>query len=83
MEYCIAGNFQGVQFSQMGNLVTFRGSIFVDMHDHAVTYMYKCAYFMGLIFTDHESTVKIRPLEKFPLYGITESGGGGGGRQAE
>ena len=36
--------------------------------------MYKRAYFMGLTFTVHESTVKtvkIGPLENFPLYGIT------------
>ena len=39
----------------MGDLVTFRGSIFVDAH---ITSMYKCAYFVGLIFMVHESTVK-------------------------
>ena len=30
---------------------------------------YKHAYFMGVIFAVHESTVKIGPLEKYPLYG--------------
>ena len=53
--YHIAGNFRGVQFSWVGNLVTFRGS---DVHDRTVTAMYKRAYFMGLLFAIHESTVK-------------------------
>ena len=53
--YCIAGHFQRVQISLM---VTFCGSIFVDTHDRAVTSMYKCTYFSGLIFTVHESTVE-------------------------
>ena len=65
------GNFRGVQFLQMGDLVTFRSSIFADTHDHAITSMYKCTYSVGLIFTIHESTVKtvkavkIGPLENF------------------
>ena len=55
----------------MDDLVTFHGSIFTDAHNRAVTSMYKCAYFAGLIFTVQESTVKtakIGPLENFPLY---------------
>ena len=55
----------------MGNLVTFRGSTFVDAHNRTNTAMYKCAHFVGLILTVHESTVKtakIGPLENFPLY---------------
>ena len=57
----------------MGDLVTFCGSIFADAHDCAVTSLYKCAYFGGIIFVVHKSTVKtmkIGPLETFPLYGI-------------
>ena len=43
----------------MGNLETFRCAIFADAHNHAVsTFMYKRAYFVGLIFVVHESTVK-------------------------
>ena len=56
----------------MGGLVTFHSSVFVDAHDHAITAMYKRAYFVGLSFAVHESTVKtvkIGPLENFPLYG--------------
>ena len=63
---------RGVQFSQMGDLVTFRGSILTDAHDRAITSMYKYAYFVGLIFVVHESSVKttkIGPLISFPLYG--------------
>ena len=72
LSYLVAGKFQGVQFSWMGNLVTFRGSIFADVQDHAI---YKHAYFTGLIFALHESTmktVKIGPRENFPLYGISD-----------
>ena len=54
MKYLIAGNFQAVQFLQMGDLVTFCGSIFVDAHDCAITSMYKHAYFTGLFFAVHE-----------------------------
>ena len=53
----------------MGDLVTFRGSIFADAHDRAITAMYKRTYFVGLISAVHESTVKtakIGFLEKFP-----------------
>ena len=60
----------------MGDLVTFCGSISADVHDYAITSMYKCAYFAGLIFTVHESTMKtakIGPLENFPLYRICTS----------
>ena len=55
------GNLRGVQFSQMGDLVTFRDAIFTDAHDRAITtiILYKHAYFVGLIYAIHESTVKI------------------------
>ena len=59
----------------MDNLVTFHGSIFTDAHYRAVTSMYKRAYFAGLIFAVHESTMKstkIGPLENFPLYSIVK-----------
>ena len=57
------------KFSWMGDLVTFRA--FTDVHDCAVTSVYKRAYFADLIFVLHEltmKTAKIRPLENFPLY---------------
>ena len=60
-----------MQFSLMGDLVTFHGSIFTDMYGYANTSMYKRAYFMGLFFAVHESTMKtakIGPLTNFPLY---------------
>ena len=50
----------------MDDLVTFHGSLFTDAHYRAVTSMYKRAYFAGLIFVVHESTVKttkIGPLK--------------------
>ena len=49
----------------MDNLITFHGSIFVDAHDCVVhnTSMYKCAYFAGITFAVHESTVKPRKLD--------------------
>ena len=46
----------------------------MDAHDHAITSLYKCAYFAGLIFVVHESTMKtakIGPFKHFLLYGIT------------
>ena len=42
----------------MGELETFRCAIFADAHNQAVTFMYKRAYFVGLIFVVHESTMK-------------------------
>ena len=69
--YGIARNYRGVQFSQ---LVTFHGSIFADVHDCAITSIYKCAYFVILFFMVHESTMKnakIGPLNNFLLYGIS------------
>ena len=76
--YRIAGNFRGVQFLWMGDLVTFHVSIFVDANDCAIVSMYKCAYFTGLIFAVHETTVKttkIGPLENFPPYSMLGSHG--------
>ena len=64
--YCIAGNFRRVQFSWIGNLLTFPDSNFSDACYHANTCIYKRAYFTGLVFAVHESTmktVKIGPLE--------------------
>ena len=49
-----------------GTLLTFHGSIFMDVCDRAITYMYKRAYFVGLFFTVNHSVVKIGPLKKFP-----------------
>ena len=61
--------YRGVQFSWMGDLATFRGSIFADAHDCAIASMYKHAYFVGLFFAVQES-ITIVKFENFPLYGI-------------
>ena len=47
----------------MGDLVTFHGSIFVDVYYCAIASTHKRAYFVGLILTVHESTVKIAKLD--------------------
>ena len=60
------GNFQGIQFLRLDDLLTFRGSIFADVHNCAIMSTYKRAYFMGLIFMVRESTMKtakIGPLK--------------------
>ena len=56
----------------MGDLVTFRNSIFTDAHNRAITSTYEHAYFAGVTFTVHESTVKIEPLKNFLLFGVLE-----------
>ena len=68
--YRIAGNFQRVQFSRMGDLPTIRDLIFMDAYRRIVC-LYRHAYFAGLIFADRLLTVKtskIGPLENFLLY---------------
>ena len=55
--YIIPYSGRGVQFSQMDILVIFRGSIFADAHDRAITSMYKQAYFVGLIIAVHDNRV--------------------------
>jgi hypothetical protein len=45
----IAGNYHGVQFSQMASLQSFHGLIFVDAGDHAHYTLYNRIYFVGLI----------------------------------
>ena len=45
--YRIAGNFHGVQFSQMVNLDNFTGLIFTDASTHAHYVMYNQAFFCG------------------------------------
>ena len=65
--YRIVGNLRGLQFSWMSNLITFRCSIFADAHDRAITSMYKQAYFMGLIFAVHESTVKTAKISRYTV----------------
>ncbi len=64
---CLFGNvhFASMYMYRIAGKIS-GGSIFTDVHDHAITAMYKRAYFVGLIFTVHESTVKttrIGPLE--------------------
>ena len=71
--YCKAGNFCGVQFSQMVDLHYFTGLIFADalIYTHCVLYIR--AYFAGLIFVVRRlsvKTAKIGPHENFPLYGM-------------
>ena len=69
----LAGNFRGVQFSWIGDLLTFRCLIFVNASNHTITCMYIQAYFVGLIFAVEQltaKTAKIGPLENFLLYGI-------------
>jgi hypothetical protein len=73
LEYRIAGNFHGVQFSRMANLQSFRGLIFTDTCDHAHCTLYNRTYSAGLIFADSRpsaKSVKIGPHENFPLYGM-------------
>ena len=51
----------------------FRGLIFSDVRTHSHYVLYNRTYFAGLIFMVRRSsvkTVKIGPLESFPLYGI-------------
>jgi hypothetical protein len=71
--YRITGNFRGVQFSWMANLQSFRGLIFADACDHAHYTLHNRTYFAGLIFADSRLSLKIRPHENFPLYGIPDS----------
>ena len=33
--YCIVGNFQGIQFSRIGDLYCFIGLTFMDVHTHS------------------------------------------------
>ena len=71
--YRIAGNFRGVQFSWIGDLLTFRVFIFADASNHAITCTctYIQAYFTVLIFAVERLTAKNAkngPLENFPLY---------------
>ncbi len=71
-KYRIAGNFRGVQFSQMANLQGFCSLIFADTCDHAHYTLHNRTYFAGLLFVDSclsVKTAKIRPYENFPLYG--------------
>ena len=63
--YRRAGNFHGVQFSQMVNLYYFTDLIFTDVRTHAHYVLYSRAYFAGLIFAVRQSAMKIGPLKKF------------------
>ena len=49
-----------VQFLWIGNLHTFHGSIFMDMHNHAITCIYKYACFARQSST---KTVKMDSLK--------------------
>ena len=75
--YCCSYSrkFQGVQFLWNGDLLTFCSSILrlVEMCNNAITCLHKHACFVGqgIIFTVQQSTmktIKIGPLENFPLY---------------
>ena len=49
--YHTAGNFQGVQFLQMGDLYHFAISIFTDAHTHTHYALHNRAHFLGLMFS--------------------------------
>ena len=74
--YCITGNFRGIQFLLMVDHYHFAGLIFTDVHTPAHCVLDNRTYFMGLIFVVRRSsmkTMKIGPLSKFPAiqcYGI-------------
>jgi hypothetical protein len=70
MNYRIAGNFCGVQFSWKASLQSFRGLI-----SQTRAFMpYNRTYFAGLTFADSRISVKTTTIgthENFPLYGNT------------
>ena len=69
--YRIAGKFQGVQFSWVGDFYHFVGLIFADACDHAHCTLHNRAYFVGLVLAVSllsAKTAKIQPLKNFPLY---------------
>ena len=68
--YWIAGKFHGVQLSQISDLLTNRGSNFVDACNCTGTCIYKLVYFIGLIFVVHESTIKIVGPSKISCYTV-------------
>ena len=60
----------------MFDLQLFLGLNFTGMRTHTHYVLYSLAYFVGLTFTVRQSsvkTVKIGPLENFPLYGNQKS----------
>ena len=60
--FCIEGNFHGVKFSRCTAL--FRKFTFHEcMQACQYMFMYKHAYFTGLIFTDFQLTAKLDPLK--------------------
>ena len=74
--YYIAGDFWGVHFSRIGDLLTFYGSNFTDAHNCANTHIMQTCLFVGLIFVVRESTMKsakIGPLKNYPLYSTIKS----------
>ena len=69
--YCIAGNFCGVQFSRMVDLYNLWVNFRECEHSHPLCTV-QSSFFAGLIFVVRRSsmkTAKIGPLENFPLYG--------------
>ena len=70
----IAGNFLGIQFSQIDDhYCYFVGLIFVDVSTHVRYALYNQAYFAGVIFAVGGiicKTAKIGPLKSSPLYDI-------------
>ena len=69
--YHIMGKLRGVEFSQKASLQSFCGFIFKDKHTAHICSLISF-HFMGLISMDWQvtdKTLKIGPLENFPLYG--------------
>ena len=60
INYCIAGNVRGVQFSRMVDLYPFAGLIFADLHTYV---LYNRTYFTGLIFAVRQSSAKTMELD--------------------
>ena len=63
INYCIAGNVRGVQFSRMVDLYRFAGLIFVEPHTYAHYVLYNRTYFTGLIFAVRQSSTKTVKLD--------------------
>ena len=73
VNYRIAGNFRGVQFSRIGHSESFRGLIFRGRSRPKAHPYRHVKKFVGLIYADTPrsmKTAKINTLEDFPLYGI-------------
>lgn len=58
-----------LNFLQLGELLTFHGSILCrDVHNHAITCLYKYIHFTGLIFVVQQSTMKIAKIRTLEIF---------------